>query len=159
MAKDTGLLARKGSVFLFGKHCGVVPLPKLCCVSMQINLGLRISLGLCGAFLVHWEQCKHSARSFKDFEAKQTFSSDLPSFAFKHAAGMGQRSEDSFCTAGSSKPTTFTPMKHFERAQGCMVLSLVFLKHRHQYPALGVYILEELFSGYLVASDICMALW
>ena len=44
------------------------------CVSVQINLGLLISLGPLGALLfVHWAQCKQPTRLFQDLKAEQTF--------------------------------------------------------------------------------------
>ena len=71
---------------IWWKCFGAVLLPKLFCVSVQINPGLWISLGPWGTLLlVHWAQCKQPTRLFQNLKAEQTFYSvSLPLLFFTH---------------------------------------------------------------------------
>lgn len=78
-------------------------MPKLFCVSVQINPGLWISLGPLGALLlVHWAQCKQPTRLFQDLKAEQTFYSLSLPFTF-HTPQSGHPLRRHFCKLSSPR--------------------------------------------------------
>lgn len=114
-------------------------MPKLFCVSVQINLGLWISLGPWGALLlVHWAQCKQPARLFQDLKAEQTLFSLITSFTF-HTPQSGHPLRRHFCKPSSptlNLPPTRRTLKALRVAWFFFVF-FFFLKKTCQCPGEG----------------------